>query len=507
MNGSSSLLFEDSSVIPFEKNLKDSVEETPKDLTYCRAILLIIKYALPSCFGLVLRKLVDNINFYFIGKMDQPDYISGAGLAMLTLNITVISLGIGLSGGVETLSSQAFGSGKNYLAGCYYNRAQVIMAVMFIFQAIILFFSEDLLVLCGQPKMAAKIAGDFIIKMIPGVWIVCQTELLRRFLTSQGVLYIVVNSQILSCILHTIWLYLFIDVYGFGLDGVVYATTITYVLSFILPVLYITFYKEVLKPQSWHCINGDSFTGLLEYLEFGVPSMIMLLLEVWGFEVLTLIAGTLGENELGASIICVTFDALIYQIALGMSIALSSLIGNNLGSGRIRNSQIFINLATCMPIIFFVIVAYFYIFQGEAIARLFTEDQTLIDLIVSTFPIFVLHLLGDYIQTCHIGSIKAMGYQKYATVVCLLSFWLVSFPLTYVFTYIMDLRLTGVFLGIAVGYTVHAAVFLILIYTTNMKKLSVKIQKRLECSNRALNANGLRNVVEFSEMSDLLNSS
>ena len=70
--------------------------------------------------------------------------MSGVGLGITFSFITWFSLAIGLAGGIETLSSQAFGNHSYYLAGCYYNRAQVIVTAMFIPQCIILYFSSDI---------------------------------------------------------------------------------------------------------------------------------------------------------------------------------------------------------------------------------------------------------------------------------------------------------------------------------------------------------------------------
>ena len=105
------------------------------------------------------------------------------------------------------------------------------------------------MLLFGQPKESAHYAGVFTRIMIPGLWMLCQTELLRRYLTTQGVLYIVVNSQIVTCALHPLWLYLLSNS---SITGVAYATTLTYFLNFIMPILYITFKKSVVKEDSWH---------------------------------------------------------------------------------------------------------------------------------------------------------------------------------------------------------------------------------------------------------------
>ena len=241
--------------------------------------------------------------------------IAGVGLGIITSNIVAISFGLGLSGALDTLCTHAFGNKNNYLAGWYYNRAQVIWTLLYIPQAILLFFSDDLLIWVGQSEETSVIAGDYLRVVLPGIWAFCQTELLRRFLGAQGLFNIILKTQTLTTVLHVLWLYLFVFVFDLGVTGISAASCLTYILTFGLSWLYVTYNKSLLKENSWHFINKDSFSGLLEYMRFGGPSLLMLLLEFWWFQILSVMAGYLGPNEQGASIIASNLGSLLFMIS------------------------------------------------------------------------------------------------------------------------------------------------------------------------------------------------
>ena len=162
----------------------------------------------------MVRRTVELFNYIVIGRMDDPDYISGVGLGIITSSIVWFSIGIGLAGGIETLSSQAFGNKSYYLAGWYYNRAQVILTVLFIIQGVILYFMADILIFIGEPVKASEYAGTYIRANLPGIWAYCQTELLRRFLCSQGEFHLVLKIQLVTTVLHPLWVYLFVGVFN-----------------------------------------------------------------------------------------------------------------------------------------------------------------------------------------------------------------------------------------------------------------------------------------------------
>lgn len=130
----------------------------------------MFKLAVFSIFGLMMRRGLEVVNLLFIGSLGDSTFISGYGIAFTTIGITTISLGVGMAGGVETLSSQAFGHKKNYLANCYYTRAQVILTVLFIPQAIIMYFITPILIALGQPEKSSEHAGTYIRIILPGVW-------------------------------------------------------------------------------------------------------------------------------------------------------------------------------------------------------------------------------------------------------------------------------------------------------------------------------------------------
>jgi len=148
----------------------DKLFEEGDDIGYFQATKDMFRYGVPSIFGMLLRRTVDIINYLIIGRMGNPSFISGAGLGITTINITTMSLGVGLAGGVETLSSQAFGRNKNYLAGTYYTRAQVILTFLFIPQAILLYFATPILKAVGQPEVSSEYAGEYIKVLIVGAW-------------------------------------------------------------------------------------------------------------------------------------------------------------------------------------------------------------------------------------------------------------------------------------------------------------------------------------------------
>ena len=120
-----------------------------------------------------------------------------------------------------------------------------------------------------------------------------------------------------------------------------------------------------------------------------------------------------------------------------------------------------------------------YIFRRE-LAYLFTEDDELAEMVVYALPIALLMTIGDYMQGVLSGAIKATGLQHYATVFCLISYWIVSMPITYVLAFVLDYGLRGIWGGIPVASALVGSSFLIMLYSTDYPKLSERIVEKLK---------------------------
>ena len=222
------------------KNAKSFNFEFAKEVSYLNASINLIKISIPSMFGAFLRRALETVNFWFIGRLSNPDYIAGVGLGFVTANFLCLSIAIGMAGGIETLASHAFGSKNNYLAGKYFQRAQVVITVIFLFQLIVFINIESILVFIGQSEETSKYAAMFIKAYLPGIYAYSNVELLRRYLSTQGVYTILTVVQMITFVTHILLLHLFVNVYDLNLYGVAIAANITYSLQFIICSVYIT---------------------------------------------------------------------------------------------------------------------------------------------------------------------------------------------------------------------------------------------------------------------------
>merc|ERR1711991_627991 len=98
------------------------------------------------------------------------DYLAAAGLATVTANVLGTSFLIGISGGLSTILTQAFGAQDYELMNVSVQRCAVIMLLACIPITLLVSQSESILISLGQEDSIASNTSLYLIYLVPGLW-------------------------------------------------------------------------------------------------------------------------------------------------------------------------------------------------------------------------------------------------------------------------------------------------------------------------------------------------
>ena len=121
--------------------------------------------------------------------------------------------------------------------------------------------------------------------------------------------------MIVTSFLHFGWCTLFVSYLKLNVEGVAYATIITFFLNFLLITLISKFNKHL--RHSFFFITRESFHNMGEYLKLGLPSCFMLCIEWWSFEVLAIMAGYISVDATAAHVVVLNTHVVLIMIPIG----------------------------------------------------------------------------------------------------------------------------------------------------------------------------------------------
>ena len=115
----------------------------------------------------------------------------------------------------------------------------------------------------------------------------------------------------------------------------------------------------------------------------------------------------------------------------------------------------------------------------EQICRVFTTDDNVYELAISTTIIVVLMFTPDMIQGSIQGVIRALDVQKTASYIALAAYYLVSLPLACFLVFYQGFGVAGLWIAMAVGVTLQAIFYTRLVLKTDWQQVADNAEERI----------------------------
>ena len=220
--------------------------------------------------------------------------------------------------------------------------------------------------------------------------------------------------------------YLFCYTFGMGLLGAPLATGISYWISFILLIGYISF---IAGSECWGGWSRSTFTNLGTFTRLAIMGIIHVGTEWWAFEIVALAAGRLGTIPLAAQSVIMTADQVLNTIPFGVGIAASARVGNLLGAKDARGAARAANTAAWLSILLGSMVLTVLLVTRNDFAKIFNDDPSVIRLTAQVLPYVALFQIADGLNGSCGGSLRGMGRQHIGALVNLGSYYCGALPL------------------------------------------------------------------------------
>ena len=126
-------------------------------------MLEVAKLAIPSIIALMFATAAELINTIFVGHLNDPELLVGVGMGNIIIVMLCNSVFLGMNGAIETLVSQAYGSGNFKMCAVYLNRGRMILLLAFIPIILLLINTDHILVALGISAEASYYAKIYIV--------------------------------------------------------------------------------------------------------------------------------------------------------------------------------------------------------------------------------------------------------------------------------------------------------------------------------------------------------
>ncbi|MGE7608326.1 MATE family efflux transporter [Peribacillus frigoritolerans] len=304
------------------------------------------------------------------------------------------------------------------------------------------------------------VAHDYLIALSLGIIPLFIYNALRAFIDALGQTRI--SMIITLCALPVNVLFNYLLIYGrFGFPelggvGSGYATAITYWLIALVAILVVIKINPFSTYQVFTEFFRVSWKEWRALLLIGVPIGLAIFFETSIFSAVTLLMSKYDTVTIASHQIAMNFASLLYMIPLSISMALTIVIGFEIGAARYKDAKEYSWIGISMALTMSLVLSTILFLFREPVASLYTKDHEVM-MLTSHFLIYAIFFqISDALQAPIQGILRGYKDVNVTFAMSLVSYWILGLPIGYFFAKFTDMGAFGYWIGLISGLALGA---------------------------------------------------
>ena len=426
------------------RDLKQNSDEALGTLPIGR---LLAKLAVPSMAAQLINMLYNVVDRIYIGNIPDIGAMALTGVGVTFPILLLVSAFAAFSGmGAAPLASIQLGAGDRPGAERILgNSLTMLLVTAAVLTAVFSIWKEPILYAFGASDNIIGYAVDYISIYLLGTVFVQLALGLNAFISAQGNATTAMLSVLIGAVLNIVLDPIFIFVLGMGVRGAALATILSQAVSALWVLSFLCSKRSVIRIRLANMKPCGRIVGRIASL--GVAPFIMQSTE--SLVNITLNTGLQrfgGDLYVGSMTIMQSIMQMLVMPVNGISQGAQPIMSYNYGAknyARVRETfRLLLKITMGVTVVCCLLLV---LFPGVP-ARLFTQEQALIDLVVKTMPIFFAGIWAFGAQMACQTTFMALGQAKTSLFLALLRKIILLIPLAIILP-----RITGSVLGIYVA--------------------------------------------------------
>jgi putative MATE family efflux protein len=404
------------------------------------------------------------VDMYFVGHLPNAKFaIATVGLTESVITL-VYTLGIGLSIGATAIVARRVGE-KNYEQAAHSGAQAIILSlIVSIVVAILGFvFAKEILQFMGAKPEVVTNGYVFTKIMFASSPAIILLFLINGIFRGAGDAAMAMRSLWIASGINILLCPLLIYGYGpfpeLGLTGAAIATVIGRTTGVIYQCYHLFGNNrsiKILKPYfAW-----DN-TIIKNLLDVAMPATFQFFIQSGSWIVMAYFVSQTGSTDASAGYQIAIRNVVFFILpAWGMSNAVATLVGQNLGANQPERAEQSVYLTTRYNTYFMGFVMLLFIFFAEYIISLFTNEAEVLRYGSQALRIMGYGYIFYGIGMVMVQALNGAGDTKTPTRINILCFWFMQIPLGWFLAYYLKLGPVGAFWAVPIAETALAMIAL-----------------------------------------------
>ena len=408
--------------------------------------------------GMIVLGFADTLMIGHYGTHE----LAAASFVNNLFNLAII-FATGFSYGLTPIVGSLFGSGERKAVGRTLKNAlwaNGMISILLCAGMLILYLNIHRL---GQPEELLPLMRPYYIVLLISLIFVMFFNAFKQF--ADGItdtktsMWLLIGGNALNIFGNWVLIY---GLFGFpemGLLGAGIATltsritmAATFLIIFFTAKRYRIYKEGFLEGR----LNKRDFT---ELNKLGWPVALQMGMETASFSLSTVMVGWIGTIALAAHQVMLTVGQLGYMIYYGMAAAVAVRVSNFHGQkdrASVRHAanagfHIILVMAACVAVPLFLL--------RNEIGSWFTDNDEVTLMVAALILPFIIYQVGDGMQCNYANALRGIADVKPVMYIAFIAYFIISLPTGYLFGFVFDWGLTGIWFSFLFGLTCAGLMF------------------------------------------------
>jgi len=407
--------------------------------------------------GLMAMGALDTV---MVGRVSATDLAAVAIGNLYFFGIAVFGMGVLYA--LDPVIAQAVGAQDRVGIARGVQRGGVLAIILTLGAMVLLLPAGEFLELARQPADVVPVADAYAEGLILGIFPFYAFTVLRQSLQAMGrvrpIVITVLAANLLNFLLNWVLIYGNLGFSPLGAVGSAWATSLSrWFMLLLLASLGWDVLRPTLRPLRREAL---AIAPLIRFLRIGVPIGAQQWLEFGVFGAAGLLMGLIGTVAIASHQVALQLAALTFMIPVGVAQATSVVVGQSVGRADPSGARRAVGAGIVTVTAFMTVTAIMFMTLPVTLARLFSNDPTVVAAAAVLLPIAGVFQVFDGLQVAGAGALRGVGDTRVPMILNLVGFWLIGLPACIGLGFGLGLGPRGVWWGLAIGIGVVAVLLM-----------------------------------------------
>lgn len=410
----------------------------------------LLAFSIPILVTNLLQTSYQFVDSLWVGNLLGANALGAVAISS-TIIFTVLSFIIGVNNATLTILSQLKGKGDEDRLRSFVNAFVVILGILAIVLGVAGYiFAKNILEFLGTPPEMIADAVSYLQINFLGILFLFGYNFISTVFRALGNSKTPIRFVLIAVILNAVLDPLFIYVFGWGIEGAAYATVLAQGIAFVYGLFVSIRFKQI--PFSIPKLPKSEEVSII--LKQGIPSGLQMTVISAGLAAIISVVTSFGPDAVAGFGAAQRLDSIIMLPAHALGTAVNSMAGQNIAIkqwDRVRQITMYALLLNLAAMLIAALIIFIFARWG---IRMFISDEgavafgaEYVKIIAFFYPFLGLNFVWN-------GVVRASGAMVQVLVLNIISFWVLRYPLTFLFAKLFGEK--GIGIGIASSFVISS---------------------------------------------------